>query len=111
MIAVKLWKQELAGKVVRISTDNIWAMETINKGSMHDNFMLKCLIELAWVAAQHQILIKASFIASKDNTLPDLLSRWYINNSQARRKFKQETDSTWKRRSVNDKLIRFLSSW
>ena len=46
LIAVKIWKQQLAGKVVRLSMDSQVAMYAINKGRSKDKFTLKCLREL-----------------------------------------------------------------
>ena len=106
MIAIKLWSNELAGKVVKFSTDNQWCMHTINSGASRDPYMLKCLREITWVCAENQILLKAVYIESKANKIPDLLSRWY-NGTGARHEFKRCTDNTWKRRSISKQLTTF----
>ena len=110
VIAVKISKQELQGKMIRFSTDNEASMFAINKGCTSDKFMLKCLRELAWVCAKNQILMKAVYIPTKQNILPDALSRWYIN-ADAHRTVCRVTDNTWTRCSVCPKLLTFSSTW
>ena len=100
LVAVKIWAKELKGKVVWFSTDNENAKFAINRGRTRDKFILKCIRKLAWVTAEHQILIKAEYINTKLNLIPDALSRWY-QSSEARRTFKCHTNKDWKRRSVN----------
>ena len=106
VVAVKMWKSELKRKIVRFSTDSQVAMYAINKGNTNDNFMLNCLRELTWICAENEILLKASYINTKVNTLPDTLSRWY-QSSEARRTVKRLTDNSWKRRSITDSTTNF----
>ena len=74
VVVVKLWAKQLAGKVVWFSTDNEISKFAINKGRTTDPFILKCLREIAWVAAEHQFLLKMVYISTHCNTLPDALS-------------------------------------
>ena len=111
MVALKIWHEELQGKVLRFSTDNQWAMHAINSGSTRGEYMLNCIREVAWICAKNHILLRAVYIESKSNHIPDILSRWYIPCSNARRKFKCATDKTWIRRSCSTKLFRFDSPW
>ena len=74
MISVKKWSSMLRGKVVRFSTDNENCMFAINNGRSKDPFILQCIRELAWVTAKNEILLRASFVSSHANTLPDALS-------------------------------------
>ena len=77
VIAVKMWITDLQGKMIKFSTDNQNALIAINKGHTRDPFMLTCVRELAWICACNQVMIKAIFVKSKDNKIPDALSRWY----------------------------------
>ena len=77
MVAVKKWGAELSGKVIRFYRDSQVAMYAINTGRTHDQFTLKCIREITWVAAKYQFLLKAHYINTRVNTLPDALSRWY----------------------------------
>ena len=61
-----------------------------------DQFMLKCLRQIAWISTQSEFYIRAKHIASKNNILPDALSRWYINK-EARKIVKDNIDNTWKK--------------
>ena len=111
MVAIKTWKEELAGKVIRLSTDNQLSMIAVNKGKTRDHFMLHCLREITWVCVQKQILLKTQYINTKKNLLPDLLSRWYNNNANVSRKFNTQIDSTWKQWSVTNQALSFLYFW
>ena len=110
MVAIKLWSKALAGKVVRFSTDNQVSMHAINSGRTRDGFTLNCIKEIAWVCAKNEILLKASYIESRNNEIPDVLSRWY-QSAEARCRFKRATDNMWVRRLVNAELLMFQNVW
>ena len=110
VLALKLWTTHCQNKVIRIFTDNQIALWAINKGKSKDKFILKCIREIAWISAKNQILLKAAYIETKQNTLPDLLSRWY-HGSAARRKFKQLTNASWKRKSITKQFFQFQCEW
>ena len=110
MIAVKLWSESLKGKVVRFFTDNENCMFAINQRKSRDPYILRCLREIIWFTAKFQILLRAKYVKSKDNTLPDALSRWH-QSSEARRTVKRMTNNTWKRHSISDELIKFDADW
>ena len=80
LIAVKMWVCDLRGKMVKFSTDNQNALLAINKGHTKDKFMLKCIRKLAWVCAKEQVMIKAIYVESKKNIIPDADSVDGINH-------------------------------
>ena len=110
VIAVKLWSEQLKGKILRVECDNEALVCTVNSGRTRDKFMLKCLRELAWVTATNNTWVKIVHKPGKLQIIPDLLSRWYTG-SEPRRKFKQLTNNKWKRRSISIKQVVFNSSW
>ena len=110
-VAVKIWARMFHGKLIRIKTDNQATMYALNKGRTKDHFMLMCLHEIAWVTAKHCFMIKAEFVASVDNILPDILSRWTIEN-KAKQKFRRLTaNKGYKRIIVRDEYTNFNSFW
>ena len=110
VVAIKLWGSRLAGKVVRFKTDNMISKFAINNGRSKDSFILMCLREITWILAKYEILLRCTYVNTKLNTVPDSLSRWYLD-MEARRTFKRLTDRTWVRRSINDQLMRFNKFW
>ena len=110
MVAMKLWGHKLAGNVVRFYTDNQNCLFAINSGDSRDCFMLKCLREIIWITAKLQILLRAKFIGSKQNVLPDALSRWYID-SNACRTVKRIINKDWTRKSVSTQELSFHCIW
>ena len=107
VVAVKRWCDGLAGKVIRISSDNESSVWAINRGKCKDVFMLKCLRELVGVCGNNDILLKAKFLPGVLNILPDLLSRWY-QGGEHRRKFHSITYNTMKRRSITNTQLTFI---
>ena len=59
LVAVRLWADDLAGKVVRIMTDSQVSMFAINNGKCKDEFVLQCLRELTWTLAKKANIIKS----------------------------------------------------
>ena len=110
LIAVRLWAKDLAGKVVRFSMDNENALFAINKGRSKDPFVLQCTREIAWLTCKFNILLKAVYINTKNNILPDALSRWY-QTAEARRIVRQITKNKWIRRSVSHDMLMYHYNW
>ena len=76
VIAIKIWGEQMTGRIVRINTDNEAVSQVINTGRAQDTGLQKLLRELVWWLAKYQIRIKGKFLLGKMNKLPDLLSRW-----------------------------------
>ena len=110
VIALKKWSIELQGKVIHFSTDNEVSKFAINSGRLRDEFTLRCLREIAWLSAKNEFLLRAQYIRSSDNEIPDSLSRWY-KSSEQRRRFRRLTDRSWKRRSVTINDQKFMADW
>ena len=110
LVAIKIWKKRLTGKLIRVKTDSMNSMFALNKGKSNDQFMLQCLREIAWISSQEQFMIRARYVNTKSNEIPDSLSRWYIT-AEARRKFKRLTNNTWKRKSVINSILKFEYNW
>ena len=97
LISLKLWASKLAGTFVKISCDNeatVWATST---GCTKNEFMLKCLREIARVSAKHSFMLKTRYLPGRDNILPDCLSRWYIDMNARRQFFRNTKKSQWTR--------------
>ena len=107
-IAIKVWAKRLAGHVIHIGVDNQACMFTINKGRTHDLIMQQLMREIAWSCGKNDILIKAHYIPSRENLIPDLLSRWYIKG-EARRSFLRLRKKEWKQICITDKYKSWFS--
>ena len=111
VVAVKLWGSKYSNTKFWVRLDNEASVYAINSGRTVDSFMNACLRELAFQSAKYNIEIKARHIATKANTLPDLLSRWYRDRS-AQQKFCQLTKGKGMRHSyVDNKLFLFDNNW
>ena len=54
----------------------------INSGSTKDPFMLRCLRELCFTSALHDVDFRVRHIPGEHNTLADALSHWDNTSSQ-----------------------------
>ena len=78
-LALRKWAPKLEGKNIVVYCDNLSSVELMMSGKSHCKLMLQSLREVAYIAAKHQINIKAKHIEGVKNTLPDLLSRFHLS--------------------------------
>ncbi len=104
MLALKLWGNTFHASTLRVKCDNIWVLQALHSGAARDEFMAETLREIAYLLTLTGSVIKAEYIPSKQNVLPDLLSRW--DSQEACKKFQQLTaDRCLACTTVLDKLF------
>ena len=108
-VACKLWGREWKGKRIKIFCDNLSSVTVLNSGRSKDPFLLECMREVAFVAAQCQFEIKAVHLPGVENRVPDLLSRWYIDH-KSRTKFFDIVHNGIEVKVHHD-LFRFTHKW
>ena len=82
MVALKIWSHKLKGKYFWVHVDNEAVAIILNTGSSRDPELQDALREIAYIAAQHQFVIKTRHIAGITNRIPDWLSRWHEPESK-----------------------------
>ena len=87
MVALKHWGHKVQGQYFWIHVDNQAVSTILNTGASRDSMLQDTLREIALLAAKHQFVIKAKYIAGQDNRIPDWLSRWH--QQDARIKFRK----------------------
>ena len=78
VVSVKVFMHSITGKRIQITCDNEVTVQAINRGRVRDEFMSECLRELAFLAVKNDFDFRAVHISTHQNTIPDLLSRWYL---------------------------------
>lgn len=78
-VGVKTWGSSLRGKRLRIFCDNQATVAVINSGRTRDNFMLKCMRELAFHCASFECTVRAVFLPGVENRVADSLSRRHLS--------------------------------
>ena len=101
VVAVKLWKDEIAGQRVLIYCDNEPSVCAINSGRASQDFTAAGLRELWLTCSLYQIELRAVHLPGCDNRLPDFLSRWDLNEKY-KFKFLQEIDESYREVLVTD---------
>ena len=81
IVSVKLWATALRHQRFLVSCDNEAAVTVINSGSTKDPFMQRCLRQLWFTSALHDVALRVRHIPGEYNTLADALSRWDNNSS------------------------------
>ena len=88
LVALKTWIPLVKGKFIVFSCDNLAVVHCINSGAAHDPFLLQELRELSWLSSTNDFYIRAVYIKSEQNVVPDLLSCWFLSKVH-RKKFHQ----------------------
>ena len=86
----KTWANRLNGLSIIIKCDNEAVCSVLNTGRAKDKTLLQLMHEMVWTAVCHKFEFKAVHVRSKNNILPDILSRWH-EGERVRRKFKELT--------------------
>lgn len=111
MISLKLWGKWLHSCKFIFRCDNMAAVSCINSGRSRDSYIQSCLREICFLAAVTGFKIKADFIPSLENRIPDVLSRWH-SGSEGRREIKRLTSHLHpKHRMITDKFFEFENDW
>ena len=79
--ACKVFATHLRGSRIRVHCDNMATVDVVNSGKTRDRFMQACLRELCFITAQHEFEVQVTHISGTMNRLPDLLSRWDIDET------------------------------
>ena len=73
--------------------------------------MQNCLRELAFIAAVNEFEIRAVHLDSKSNRIADLLSRWYLDQSNQEKFFDMTKAFEVTECVVSDDNFEFLNMW
>ena len=111
IICTKLWGQFFRGKRIKVYCDNISVCQVINSGKARCEILQNCLRELAFIAAVNEFEIRAVHLDSKSNRIADLLSRWYLDQSNQEKFFDMTKAFEVTECVVSDDNFEFLNMW
>ena len=75
IVALKLWGSRWSSLCLSVQCDNVVAMTVLNIGRCRNSF-LNSLRELCYLAAIHELEVRAGHVPGVSNYYTDLLSRW-----------------------------------
>ena len=81
VIAIKLWAPRLQGRSVELASDNTTCISVINNKRSAHPFLQHCLRELWLSLSLHNIALYVRYVASRDNFVADMLSRYFVDHS------------------------------
>lgn len=90
-VCIKLWAQDCTGKRLLVYCDNKATVAAVNSGRSKNRLMQACLRELHHVCSLHSCEIRLRYIRSRENTIPDCLTRW-DQGQRYRKKFEELTE-------------------
>ena len=106
----KLWGPSWSGQRLIARCDNMCTVLAINTGKSKDMRMQACLRELFYWMSMFSFEIKSEYINTRDNTLPDLLSRF--SDKQNRKVFNEKsTGLNLKQVPATINLLEFTHQW
>ena len=79
LIAAILSGHEWSKKTIAIYSDNSTVVDIINKGQSHCLDIMQFMWRLTLVSAQHQFIIRSSYIPGYKNSVADSLSRFLFH--------------------------------
>ncbi|CAG2193001.1 unnamed protein product [Mytilus edulis] len=78
-IAIQFWTSSISNKRVQLFCDNQSCVEILNRGTGRDQEMLNLARQIWYLCASSNVQLRVSYIASVENRLSDLLSRWNLS--------------------------------
>jgi hypothetical protein len=111
MVCVKLWGAQFSGKRIRVLCDNLVSVTALNSGAIRNSFMQSCLREICFSAATFEFDIRGCHIEGALNRVPDLLSRWELDDSFSRQFMAEVGHLNLVEVSVEDSIFRFTHDW
>ena len=76
IVALKLWGSRLYGLPLSVSCDNEVAVTVLTAGRCRNSFLNSCLREPCYLAAIHELEVRALHVLGVSNCYAYLLSRW-----------------------------------
>ena len=73
--AAKRWGHMWSGQHIRVYSDNMATVQSINKGTSLSTEFMTCLRSLFWLSVKHGFRLTASHVPGVHNEIADLISR------------------------------------
>ena len=77
VVSLRVWGQKLSNAHVLVHCDNAAVVSIVNLQSTKDAFLAACMRSLWLITAEYNIVLRAIHIRGKDNSIADVLSRWF----------------------------------
>ena len=111
IILLRLWGHYFKGQRIVIFCDNLSVCQILSSGKSKSEPLQDCLREICYLAACNQFEIKTQHLASDENRISDILSRWHLDKSKER-EFKKLTEGyNLHEFEVSENLFEFINDW
>ena len=110
MTALKLWSQKLHGIRFKILCDNQAVVSILNTGKSRDVRLQQLQREIVFLQAQFNFELRSEYITTKQNRIPDLLSRYHLEYKY-RSLFGKEKQPDAVEDKVTTTMFNITNSW
>ena len=90
--------------------DNQAVLQIINNGKAKDKLLQQLLRQLMFELASHQAEIIVHYVPTKENVIPDILSRW-TTDQKYQQKFYELKEDHWQEYHVLPHMFELNSTW
>ena len=85
VVALKVWGQAWANKSIEIRCDNLAVVDVLSSGKARDSIMATCARNIWLLVAIYNINVMVTHIRGRDNSVADLLSRWFQTDDNCKK--------------------------
>ena len=111
IICLKLWIKNFKGQRIVVFCDCYNVCQMINSGKSRSEILQDVLKEICYLAACNECELRAQHLASKENRISDILSRWHLDNLNMSR-FKDLTEGyNLQEFKVSEDMFNFVNIW
>ena len=111
-VALKAWIQELQSCKIHVECDNMAVVQVLHGSRARNDVLQLYLREITYVLATNNCEMSISYIESKMNKKPDMLSRYYSDRKLAE-EFQQliSANPQWERTMIADEMFNPQLHW
>ena len=94
-----------------IYCDNSSSVTVVNSGACRNSFMQSCLMEICFLAASYEFVLKCRHLTTVEKRLADLLSRWDLHSTISEELLNHAQNNALSGVVVEDELFLFSAPW
>ena len=111
VICLKLWGKHFKGQRIIVFCDNLSVCQLLNQGNSRSEMLQNSLREICYLAARYEFELRAQHLASSENRISDILSRWY-HDEKNEYKFRDLTEGyDLQLFEVSEDMFQFINNW
>ena len=95
LVAIRVWGNQWKSQMILIKCDTQAVVSVLNSGKSSDTILSPIARNILFYCAEHDINLRLIHVLGKDNTVADILSRWYESNTRHNVLFNKIKNPIW----------------